>query len=38
MLLDRDSRVASDPGGAARAALASLPLYEYSVPLNFARA
>ena len=38
MLLDRDSRVASNPGGEARAALAALPYYEYSVPLNFARA
>ncbi|MEA3119423.1 MAG: para-nitrobenzyl esterase [Paraburkholderia sp.] len=38
MLLDRDSRVASNPGGAQREALASLPFYEYSVPLNFIRA
>jgi para-nitrobenzyl esterase len=38
MLLDRDSQVASNPGGVARAALASLPFYEYSMPLNFAQA
>lgn len=38
MLLNRDSRVASNPGGEARAALAGLPYYQYSMPLNFARA
>jgi para-nitrobenzyl esterase len=38
MLLDRDSRLASNPGGDARTALAGLPYYEYSMPLNFARA
>jgi para-nitrobenzyl esterase len=38
MLLDRKSRVASNPGGAEREALASLPFYEYSVPLNFIHA
>jgi para-nitrobenzyl esterase len=37
MRLDRDSQVASNPGGAERAALASLPFYEYSTGFNFLR-
>jgi para-nitrobenzyl esterase len=38
MMLDVDSHVASDPGGEARKAMDDLPLFEYSMPANFARA
>jgi len=36
LVLDTRSRVENDPGGAARAALDSLPYYEYSMPQNYA--
>ncbi len=35
MLLSRQSAVASDPGGERRAALSALPLFEYSMPVNY---
>ena len=35
MMLDLPSRVERDPGGRTRAALDSLPFYEYSMPINF---
>ncbi len=38
MMLDMDSKVASNPGGEARAALDSLPVFEYSMPINYVRA
>ncbi len=37
MMLTLDSTVASNPGGAARAALDGLPPYEYSMPVNYPR-
>jgi para-nitrobenzyl esterase len=37
MLLDVECRVAPLPGAAARAALSALPVFEYSMPQNFAR-
>jgi para-nitrobenzyl esterase len=37
MLLDVQPRVERAPGEAARAALAALPVFEYSMPQNFAR-
>ena len=38
MLLGLDSKVASNPGGEARQALDSLPVFEYSMPINYVRA
>jgi para-nitrobenzyl esterase len=38
MLLDRQSKVAQNPGGAERVALEALPFYEYSTGFNFIRA
>ncbi len=38
MMLDMDSKVASDPGGEARRALDGLPVFEYSMPTNYVRA
>ena len=38
MLLSRGSAVAADPGGKRREALAGLPPYEYSMPVNYQRA
>ena len=38
MMLGMDNRVASDPGGEARRALDSLPVFEYSMPINYVRA
>jgi len=38
MLLGRDSSVAHDPDGARREALASLPPFAYSMPVNYPRA
>jgi para-nitrobenzyl esterase len=38
MMINLESGVAQDPGGAARQAIASLPAYEYSVPLSYVRA
>jgi para-nitrobenzyl esterase len=38
MMLDMDSKVASDPGGEARRALDGLPVFEYSMPINYVRA
>jgi para-nitrobenzyl esterase len=35
MLLDRESSVAADPGGAARSALDDLPPFEYSRPVSY---
>jgi para-nitrobenzyl esterase len=37
MMIDLQSSVAPDPGGNARQAIASLPAYEYSVPLSYIR-
>ncbi len=37
MLLSRESKVASDPDGARRQALDGLPLFEYSMPVNYPR-
>jgi para-nitrobenzyl esterase len=37
MLLDRQSKVAQNPGGAERVALEALPFYEYSTGFNFIR-
>lgn len=38
MLLSRESKIASDPGGDRRTALATLPPFEYSMPVNYTRA
>ncbi len=38
MLLERDSTVASNPGGEARQALDRHPFFEYSMPINYVRA
>lgn len=38
MLLEPESTVASNPGGQARAALDALPVFEYSMPVNYPRA
>ena len=38
MLLSRESTVASNPGGDRREALAGLPPFEYSVPVNYPQA
>jgi para-nitrobenzyl esterase len=35
MLLSRESTAASNPGGDRREALAALPLFEYSMPINY---
>ncbi len=37
MVLDVKSRLESDPGGKARAAIEHLPFYEYSMPQNYAK-
>jgi para-nitrobenzyl esterase len=37
MMINLESIVAQDPGGVARQAIASLPAYEYAVPLSYAR-
>ncbi len=37
MLLSRESTVASNPGGDRREALAGLPPFEYSMPVNYAQ-
>lgn len=38
MLLSRKSTVASNPGGARRDALSALPIFEYSMPVNYTHA
>jgi hypothetical protein len=38
MLLDRNSRVAHNPGGPERAALNFLPYYQYSMGFGFIHA
>ena len=38
MLLSRESKVSGDPGGERRKALAGVPPYEYSMPVNYPRA
>ncbi len=38
MLLSMTSTVASDPGGEARRALDALPVFEYSMPVNYPKA
>ncbi len=38
MMLSRESAVASNPGGGRREALAGLPPFEYSMPVNYPRA
>jgi len=38
MVLDRDSKVVSNPGGTERMVLENLPFYEYSTGFNFIRA
>jgi para-nitrobenzyl esterase len=38
MVIDTTSSLVADPGGVARQAVASLPPYEYSVPLTYVRA
>jgi para-nitrobenzyl esterase len=38
MLLSRESTVANNPDGDRRHALADLPLFEYSVPVNYTQA
>jgi para-nitrobenzyl esterase len=38
MLLSRESKVASDPGGERREALNALPPFEYSMPVNYPQA
>jgi para-nitrobenzyl esterase len=37
MMINLESRLAQDPGGAARQAIARLPAYEYAVPLSYMR-
>jgi para-nitrobenzyl esterase len=37
MMINLESSIAQDPGGAARQAIASLPAYEYAVPLSYIR-
>jgi para-nitrobenzyl esterase len=37
MMINLESRVAQDPGGVARQAIARLPAYEYAVPLSYIR-
>jgi para-nitrobenzyl esterase len=37
MMINLESAVAQDPGGLARQAIASLPAYEYAIPLTYAR-
>ena len=38
MLLSRESTVASNPGGERREALGTVPLFEYSMPVNYPQA
>ena len=38
MLLSRESKVASNPGGERREALNALPPFEYSTPVNYPQA
>ncbi len=38
MLLSRESTVASNPGGERRDALSAVPLFEYSMPVNYPQA
>ncbi|HVJ55936.1 MAG TPA: carboxylesterase/lipase family protein [Aliidongia sp.] len=38
MMIDLDSRIESNPGGAARQSLDPVPIYEYSMPINYVRA
>jgi para-nitrobenzyl esterase len=38
MMLSRESTMASNPGGEARQALADLPPFEYSIPVNYPQA
>jgi len=38
MVLDIGTRAERDPGGQARAALDLLPLFEYKMPQNYAKA
>jgi len=38
MLLSRESAVASNPGGERREALSAVPLFEYSMPVNYPQA
>ena len=38
MLLSRESKIASNPDGVRREALEALPLFEYNMPVNYARA
>jgi para-nitrobenzyl esterase len=38
MMLDLDSHVASNPGGEARASLDPVPVFEYTIPVNYPRA
>jgi para-nitrobenzyl esterase len=38
MMIDRESHLASNPGGEARSALDDLPYFEYSRPASFVRA
>jgi len=35
MLLEAESKVASNPGGEARAVMDGLPVFEYSMPINY---
>ncbi len=37
MMLSRESKIASNPDGSRREALAGLPAYEYSVPVNYSQ-
>jgi para-nitrobenzyl esterase len=37
MMINLDSKVAQDPGGVARESIATLPDYEYAVPLSYIR-
>jgi para-nitrobenzyl esterase len=38
MMLEMESKVASNPGGEARQSLDAVPAFEYSVPVNYPRA
>jgi hypothetical protein len=38
MLLSRESRVSSNPDGIRREALAEVPPFEYSMPVNYPHA
>jgi para-nitrobenzyl esterase len=38
MMLEMESKVASNPGGEARQAMDRYPFFEYSMPINYVRA